>query len=802
MQDRSASTWLNAIAIVASAGLAIWLAILAASAPPVRQAENLDWVKQHVAQIAKEPHPLGSQANIDARDYVAETLRDLGWSVELQDTTVVYKHPTRETRNPRLADVSNVLAHLPATKTGGDKLLLMSHYDSVAWGPGAGDAASGVAATLLAARELAAMQERANDIYILITDGEEAGLYGAQAFFRQHSLAESIDLVINFEARGAGGPAMMFETSPGNAQLINLLANHGLDVRGNSLSYEVYQRMPNDTDLSISKGETVPGLNFAFIGDFAAYHHAIDAPEYLSDRSLMHHANQATALATALVNQSELGEMARAASNQTYFNIGTWLVHYPSWLMWLLFAVSVVLGALALRKMLRDSGKVVFTGLLHCTFTAVLSALAAAGIVRGIGTVWPDLPYLQVYMPGTVLGAVVAIAVAIYLGLAGSSLVGKLRVFLIAVAILIAIGAWFATGLAIISLVALVLAGAWFYWRKDNMTLAQWRFGGLAVTFVLTVIVSIAVPYGGYLFSLLLIALSLSVLLAPRAPWIGWLALAIPASLWLALIYMVHLGLGIYQPIVGIASALLFAISMSALLPRAQASRALAVVLMLVGIGLLTWGAIRLHPTERTPWRDELAVIHTEQGAWWASRWNESNWLSELPWKKADEAWLDTLGFRNTNWRIAELTNNDDLPLPRVTIVNDTTASDKRIIRMSILPVEDSQYSQITFFPADGSPPLADQILGATVDGNPISAPDNGQESWRVRYSNVTNPPFELDLTLAQDANVKWVAWSLGLGLPVSAPERPYFTNGRAYSFDGQTLNSVAGTIQPLRNEE
>ena len=70
------------------------------------------------------------------------------------------------------------------------------------------------------ARIFANMQTR-NDVIFLVTDGEETGLRGAIAFAERHPLMARVGVVVNVEARGASGPSLMFETGPGNAQLMD-----------------------------------------------------------------------------------------------------------------------------------------------------------------------------------------------------------------------------------------------------------------------------------------------------------------------------------------------------------------------------------------------------------------------------------------------------------------------------------------------------------------------------------------------------------------------------------------------------
>ena len=60
-----------------------------------------------------------------------------------------------------------------------DAVALVSHYDSVPDGPGAGDDALGVATCLESGRVLAGLGLR-HSLFVIVTDGEEVGLMGAR----------------------------------------------------------------------------------------------------------------------------------------------------------------------------------------------------------------------------------------------------------------------------------------------------------------------------------------------------------------------------------------------------------------------------------------------------------------------------------------------------------------------------------------------------------------------------------------------------------------------------------------------
>lgn len=122
-----------------------------------------------------------------------------------------------------------------------------------------------------------------NDIYFLITDGEEQGLLGAKQFVANNpEMKEKVSLVINFEARGNEGALLMFETSEKNKNIVKQFARAVGYKTAFSFSAEVYKKMPNDTDLSVFLQEGYTGMNFAMIGGAKTYHNELDTYENLS----------------------------------------------------------------------------------------------------------------------------------------------------------------------------------------------------------------------------------------------------------------------------------------------------------------------------------------------------------------------------------------------------------------------------------------------------------------------------------------------------------------------------------------
>ncbi len=284
---------------------------------------SADHAMQHVQRIGAHPHPTGSDENAAVRQYLIDEITRLGFKPQVQSAMVV--NPQKQL----VGRVQNVLVKVPGAKPG-KAVLLLAHYDSVPTGPGAADDGASVAAILETLRAIKSRPALHNDVICLFTDSEENGLLGANAFVNQHSWAKDIGLVLNFEYRGNSGAFMMFETSAGNGKLIEGLAAAVPTIQANSLMYEVYNRLPNDTDFTVFKNAGFAGMNFAAIEGFAAYHTALDRPEAINQGTLQHEGDIMLALVKQFGNQS-LGDLK--AENRVYFDIpALGIVHYrASW---------------------------------------------------------------------------------------------------------------------------------------------------------------------------------------------------------------------------------------------------------------------------------------------------------------------------------------------------------------------------------------------------------------------------------------------------------------------------------------
>lgn len=402
-----------------------WLAValvrppepVPASAPP--ESFSAERAMEHVRALASEPRPVGSAAHDRARDYVLEGLRALGLEAHVQ------RGVGRSLSGRAFGTVENVVARLPGSGAGGDDgaVLLLAHYDSVAAGPGASDDAVGVAVILETLRALRSGGAPARDVIALVTDAEEAGLLGADAFVQEHPWAGDVGVVLNFEARGTRGPSLMFETGAGNRALIDRFAAAAPYPAAASYSYEVYRRLPNDTDFSVFRRAGLSGLNFAHIHGAVGYHTARDAVERLDPATVQHHGANALALARALADADSLPGTASGAGggeDAVYWNpLGWSFVRFPAGWVPVLAALLVlaVLAVLALALVRRRVGAGGLAGGLGVWVAALVVAVAVALAVRGL--VLPTWYDFRIWGDGSsVAWALFGVALAV-LGLVG-----------------------------------------------------------------------------------------------------------------------------------------------------------------------------------------------------------------------------------------------------------------------------------------------------------------------------------------------------------------------------------------------
>ena len=335
----------------------------------------------HLKEISKKPHYVGTQEHTNVKNYLIKQLENLGLQVSVQNQVALNKKWRAGVK------AQNIIAKIEGTDSNSKSLVLLTHYDSAVHSSlGASDAGSGVVTILEGVRAyLDSKKEHKNDIIIVFTDAEEVGLLGANAFVNHHAWAQNIGLVLNFEARGSGGPSyMLLETNGGNKELINAFnkAKPNFPV-ANSLMYSIYKMLPNDTDLTIFREDAnLNGFNFAFIDDHYDYHTAQDSYQRLDRNTLEQQGDYLMTMLNYFDNANL--ENLNEKTDDIYFSFPKMgLITYPfSWVLGLFILAAVLFFIITFIGVQKNklNTKAMFAG-----FIPFLGSLVIAYFITAFG---------------------------------------------------------------------------------------------------------------------------------------------------------------------------------------------------------------------------------------------------------------------------------------------------------------------------------------------------------------------------------------------------------------------------------
>ena len=342
------------VALLVALCVALLIGVRAAMPPAVQPASapattfSAERAMADIRAIAIRPHPTTSADNARVRAYLLNRLRGMGIAAEERHYLIDPEGTATLRRWSGQVDVdsemTDVVGILPGRNRALPAVAMMAHYDTVWGSPGSGDDSVGVASILETLRAIRARGPAARDILVLFTDGEEIGLSGARAFWPSDALARHVGVVINLEARGAGGRATMFETGSDNGAMVGVLGR-GAPTVANSMAVLAYRLMPNDTDLTPVRKIGLPGFNFAIMGRPQYYHSPRATVDRLDPRALQDMGSQVLGLASTLASAQTLPGRAPDA---VFFDIaGHGLIHYATGTGWwiLLGAALALAGA-------------------------------------------------------------------------------------------------------------------------------------------------------------------------------------------------------------------------------------------------------------------------------------------------------------------------------------------------------------------------------------------------------------------------------------------------------------------------
>ncbi|MFC3743313.1 M28 family peptidase [Paractinoplanes deccanensis] len=678
---------------------------------------------QQVEAIATRPHPVGSAAQDEVRERLLTTLRGLGLSPEVQDAVSVQGAGLSSSAGGTgLAHVRNIVTVIPGTASTG-RVFLVAHYDSVQTGPGGNDDAAGTSAILETARALLAGPRPRNDVVLVLTDGEEACLCGAKAFVDQHPLARDGGVVLNLEARGSSGPAIMFETTEKNSRLVDVYGSAPHPV-GTSFAVEIYRLMPNDTDFTAFKDAGFAGLNAAYIDGAAIYHAPTDVPGVMDQDSLQHHGDNALALTRALGDR-DLSTLT-SGEDATYFPMPGGLVRYPGSLVWP-FALLAVLAVAALAWLARRRGLITGRRLAAAAGLTLIPLLLAPVLAQALWLLltlirpgYAELP-IDPYRPG-----------------------------------------WYR--LAVLALTAAVLFG-WFALFRRRVGPAALAVAGLGWLAALGVALAAVTPGGSYLAALPALAGAIAGIAAVHLP--GWAQVAavtagglVAVVILLPTVIMLFPALGLH---LGAAGAFLAVLLGLALLPvidlihpavsgqrglaaararrlgglPALAAALAAIVLTVVGLSADRFDAEHPAPTQLMYALD----ADTNTARWISDEPRTQEWTSQYvsgDLHRVDDT-LPSFGPEEVRTGTAQPAS---LPAPNLTLTADTRSGDTRTMRLRLTPQRQARL--VTLHVAADSP-----VTSAVVGGREVPIGEPATDGpWGFGFVFHAPPPGGVEITL------------------------------------------------------
>ncbi len=262
-----------------------------------RVAKDIEVISRNHHSVA---HP---EERAEVREYLINRLNQLG-----ADTVRLFEYDSlvgpQNKHVEYTFDAVDVLAEFTPEKVSDDPtyLLFVAHYDSrysqpmpkdTVWSYGAADDGYGLGIILETVQQaLKYRQDWNQGVKVLFTDAEEVGMWGMKSIWaNDKEVFDNVGLMINLEARGPFGPALLFETCPGNEKVMELYSQAADYPFTYSLTTVVYTFMPNFTDFTIVKDE-IPGLNFSTIADINHYHTDLDNFSNISEKSIQHYGAQ------------------------------------------------------------------------------------------------------------------------------------------------------------------------------------------------------------------------------------------------------------------------------------------------------------------------------------------------------------------------------------------------------------------------------------------------------------------------------------------------------------------------------
>lgn len=390
-----------AVAVVISALLAY--GVFTQPRPQSADSEGFsaERVVKDIEVISKEHHSVAHpEERAAVREYLVARLNDLG-----ADTVRLFQYDSLvgpQNRHVEYTfDACNILADFgaPGDSLGvAPEMLLVAHYDSrysqpfgrdTVWSYGAADDGYGVGVILECVSHL--VKERPQwkqNLKVLFTDAEEVGMMGMKAMWENdREVFDNVGFVMNVEARGPKGPALLFEACPGNSKVMKLYKDAAKYPYTYSLTTVVYGFMPNFTDFTVIK-DSIPGLNFSTIADVNHYHTHLDNFGNVNPKSIQHYGTQVLPVAQAYLTGEDYSDVDALKSDKDAVNFtvpGLGMLNFSK-IGYTIFSVSVFVVFLLLLGLEGIRGRLSAPRVFRSSL--VLLACSVAALLVGELVAW------------------------------------------------------------------------------------------------------------------------------------------------------------------------------------------------------------------------------------------------------------------------------------------------------------------------------------------------------------------------------------------------------------------------------
>ncbi|MPZ52941.1 MAG: M20/M25/M40 family metallo-hydrolase [Acidimicrobiia bacterium] len=687
-----------------------------------------------LADIGEDPTPIGSAENTQVRGLLVDRLETMGLEVTVEAGVGTWKSGSAV----EVGQVNNVVARLRGTDSTGP-VILVAHYDTVPHSPGISDDKASVAAILETVRALTESPPLRNDVVILLTDGEEPGLLGADLFARE---MDPDGVILNWEGYGNRGSSVMFQTSENAQDLIGAWATSAPNPVGSSAFTELFLLGTNHTDFTRFKDAGFAGLDFTPVDGIVHYHSATDNIENLDTAAIQHHGD------TMLAMTRELGERDLSVLDDggelTYFSAFGQVFSYPVWLNWPV-AVAALVALAAITFIARRRGVVTFPRVL-AAFGALLIVLvvvpaAAYGLWALLMAVRPEYSAFQmgdvgdVYHPGWYRLALLALSTSI---IAASYLLLRRRLGAMALSI---------AALTLVALLGISTAGAMPGLSYIGGLSALLAAGGILVHF------TVGASHPGWSVTAITVGMLPGVILTGLTASMTLSALGIAGGLGAAAIF-------VFTGFLGVAAVGAVGTNTDEARSRWRGAIWVPRAALLVAVLATTVGLMTDTTGTEDPVPSHLAyLVDADQGtAVWASEDSQpSTWASQYVDPSSDpKSW--PISYRDeTRW--FGKAETADFPPPEVSVqAVDGNPSDLR------LEIRSAREADVVMVRMDR--PVEEAAI-ETADDTIAIAPPRSSEEWPfiLRFHNPPSEGFVLTLRLSEDGDPTVAVSDISYGL-------------------------------------